>query len=108
MTIKISKAKYGVDCISFNVEDQSPGRKMRIHKRLYNDELMFIHKGEGTFNFGEELIAVKAGDVVFVARSLRHGLDKTGKENLLIVFQYSPAGFEECFIENGALVGMPS
>ncbi len=107
ITVKISKAKHGIDGISFCVEDQSPGRKMRIHKHLNNDELIFIHKGEGTLTLDEESIQVKTGNVVFVPRDTWHGLDNTGKENLLMVFQYSPAGFEEYFIENGTLVGMP-
>ena len=106
ITIKISKAKHGVDGISFCVEDQSPGRKMRIHKHLNNDELIFIHKGEGTLTLDEQSIEVKTGDVAFVPRGTWHGLDNTGKENLLMIFQYSPAGFEEYFIENGTLVGM--
>lgn len=108
ITIKISKAKHGIDGISFCVEDQSPGGKMRIHKHLNNDELIFIHKGQGTLTLDEESIEVKSGDVVFVPRDTWHGLDNTGKENLLMVFQYSPAGFEEYFIENGTLVGMPA
>ena len=106
ITIKISKTKHGVDGISFCVEDMSPGRKMRIHKHLKNDELIFIHKGEGTLTLDEESIKVKVGDVVFVPRNIWHGLDNTGTENLLMVFQYSPAGFEEFFIENGTPVGM--
>jgi mannose-6-phosphate isomerase-like protein (cupin superfamily) len=107
VTIKISKTKHGIDGISFCVEDQNPGRKMRIHKHLNNDELIFIHKGEGSLTLDEELIELKTGDVVFVPRGTWHGLDNTGKENLPMVFQYSPAGFEEYFIENGTLAGMP-
>jgi len=106
ITVKISKAKHGIDGISFCVEDQDPGRKMRIHKHLYNDELIFIHKGEGTLTLDEETIDVKTGDVAFVPKGTWHGLDNTGKENLLMIFQYSPAGFEEYFIENGTLSGM--
>ena len=108
ITIKISKIKNGVDNISFCTEDQIPGRKMRIHKHLYNDELIFIHKGEGTLTLDEELIEVKTGDVAFVPRNTWHGLDNTGNENLLMVFQYSPAGFEEYFIENGTPAGIPT
>jgi len=108
ITIKISKTKHGVDGISFCVEEQSPGRKMRIHKHLNNDELIFIHKGEGTLTLDEESIEVKTGDVVFVPRGTWHGLDNTGKEDLLMTFQYSPAGFVEYFIENGTLAGMPT
>lgn len=108
ITIKISKARNGVENISFCVEDMPAGRKMRVHKHLNNDELIFIHKGEGRFTLDEEIIDVGTGDVIFVPRDTWHGLDNTGKENLLMVFQYSPAGFEEYFIENGTLAGMPS
>lgn len=66
ITIKISKKKYGVDNISFCVEEMIPGRKMRVHKHLYNDELIFIHKGEGTLTLDEELVEAKTGDVIFV------------------------------------------
>jgi len=108
ITIKLSKAKHGIGGISFCMEEQTPGRKMRVHKHLNNDELIFIHKGEGTLTLDEETVIVKAGDVAFVPRGTWHGLDNTGTENLLMVFQYSPAGFEEYFIENGTLVGMPA
>ena len=108
MNIKISKAEHGVDGISFCVEDMHPGHKMRIHKHLNNDELIFIHKGEGIFTLDEKSIEVKTGTVVFVPRGVWHGLENTGKENLLMVFQYSPAGFEEYFIENGTQVGLPA
>jgi mannose-6-phosphate isomerase-like protein (cupin superfamily) len=106
ITIKISKAKHGIDGISFCVEDVSPGHKMRVHKHLNNDELIFIHKGQGTLTLDDESIEVNTGDVVFVPRDTWHGLHNTGKEHLSMVFQYSPAGFEEYFIENGTLVGM--
>jgi quercetin dioxygenase-like cupin family protein len=108
ITIKISKAKHGIDGISFCSENQSPGQKMRIHKHLNNDELIFIHKGEGILNLDEQSIQVKTGDVAFVPRGTWHGLDNTGKENLLMIFQYSPAGFEEYIVENSTLEGMPT
>jgi quercetin dioxygenase-like cupin family protein len=83
----------------------TPGRKMRVHKHLNNDELIFIHKGEGTLTLDEQYIEVKTGDVVFVPRDTWHGLDNTSTGNLLMIFQYAPAGFEEYFIENGTLAG---
>lgn len=106
ITVKLSKAKHGIDNISFCMEDMIPGRKMRVHKHLYNDELIFIHRGEGTLTLDEETIEVKTGTIAFVPRGTWHGLDNTGKENLQMAFQYSPAGFEEYFIENGTPAGM--
>lgn len=107
MNIKISKTKHGVDTVSFCTEDIVPGRQLRIHKHLMNDEIIFIANGEGTLTLGELSFAVKTGTVVFVPRGVWHGLENTGKENIRMVFQYSPAGFEEYFIENGTPVGMP-
>jgi mannose-6-phosphate isomerase-like protein (cupin superfamily) len=107
ITVMLSKKMHGLDNTSFCVEDMIPGRKMRIHKHLNNDEIIFIHKGEGTLTLDEQSLKVKAGAVAFVPRGTWHGLDNTGQENLLMVFQYSPAGFEEYFIENGTPPGMP-
>lgn len=106
MNIKISRTHNGVDGISFCTEDIVPGRKLRVHKHLYNDELIFIHKGEGLITLDEEIIKVQAGAVVYIPRGVWHGLENTGKETLRMVFQYAPAGFEEYFIENGTRVGM--
>jgi oxalate decarboxylase/phosphoglucose isomerase-like protein (cupin superfamily) len=86
----------------------TPGRKMRVHKHLNNDELIFIHKGEGTLTLGESTYQVKTGDVVFIPRGVWHGLDNTSEQDLQMVFQYTPAGFEQYFIENGTPVGMPA
>jgi quercetin dioxygenase-like cupin family protein len=85
-----------------------PGSKMRIHKHLNNDELIFIHRGQGTLTLNDQTIEVKTGAVAFIPRGTWHGLDNTGSERLHMVFQYSPAGFEEFFIENGTRVGMPT
>jgi quercetin dioxygenase-like cupin family protein len=108
ITIKISQAKHGVSGISFCVENIDPGSKMRIHKHLNNDELIFIHQGEGTLTLGDQTIEVKTGAVAFIPRGTWHGMDNTGSEQVQMIFQYSPAGFEEFFIENGTPAGMPN
>lgn len=62
---------------------------------MYNDELVFIHKGEGTFTLDEKLIEVKTGTVIFIPRGMWHGLENTGQENILMVFQYSPLALKD-------------
>jgi mannose-6-phosphate isomerase-like protein (cupin superfamily) len=81
---------------------------MRVHKHLNNDELIFIHRGKGNLTLGDQLIEVETGAVAYIPRGTWHGLDNTGSEELQMIFQYSPAGFEEFFIENGTQVGMPT
>jgi mannose-6-phosphate isomerase-like protein (cupin superfamily) len=108
ISIKISKVRHGIDGISFCREIMKPGVKMRVHKHLNNDELIFIHRGQGTLTLGDQLIEVETGTVAFIPKGTWHGLDNTGNEELQMIFQYSPAGFEEFFIENGTQVGMPA
>jgi mannose-6-phosphate isomerase-like protein (cupin superfamily) len=108
IAIKISKARHGINGISFCREVMKPGVTMRVHKHLNNDELIFIHRGKGTLTLADKLIEVGTGAVAFIPRGTWHGLNNTGSEELQMIFQYSPAGFEEFFIENGTQVGMPA
>jgi mannose-6-phosphate isomerase-like protein (cupin superfamily) len=108
MTIKISRADHGIETTSFCTEDVVPGRKMPIHKHLSNDEVVFIQSGIGKFTLDEKTIDVKTGTVVFVPRGVWHGLENSGTENIRMVFLYTPAGFEEYFVENGTVVGEPT
>jgi quercetin dioxygenase-like cupin family protein len=105
ITIKISKATHGVDNISFCTENMIPGRKMRVHKHLYHDELIFIHQGEGSFTLGNAVSDVEKGSVAFIPKGMWHGLENTGTETLIMTFGYSPAGFEGYFRENGTQEG---
>ena len=43
INVKISKAKDGIDSISFCTEEMIPGRKMRIHKRLNHEMNLFLY-----------------------------------------------------------------
>lgn len=56
----------------------------------------------------EQHIEIKPGTIVFVPRGVWHGLENTGKETIVMVFGYSPSGFEGYFRENSTAVGMPA
>jgi mannose-6-phosphate isomerase-like protein (cupin superfamily) len=107
MTIKISEADHGIESLSFCTEDIVPGRKMPVHKHLNNDEVIFIQSGIGILTLDEKTLDVKTGAVVFVPRGVWHGLENPGTENIRMVFMYTPAGFEEYFVENGTVAGEP-
>ena len=108
MNIQMSKTNNGIDSMSFCSEDIIPGRKLRVHKHLYNDEFIFIQNGDGIATVGEKNIDIKKGTVMFIPRDVWHGIQNTGKETMRMVFGYTPAGFEQYFLENGTPVGIPT
>lgn len=107
LTIKIAKDKQGNETISFCTEEIAAGEGIPVHKHLNEDELIFLHTGEGVITIDEKEIPVKTGSVAFIPKGLWHGIKNTGTGILTMVFSYSPAGFEGYFREMGSAAGTP-
>ena len=105
VTIKVDKMNDGVNSISFCTEDIIPGDAIPVHKHLKEDEIIFIHRGEGTFTLDDQLISVRSGSTAFVPRGVWHGLKNTGKDTITMAFGYNPSGFEGYFREIGSKPG---
>jgi quercetin dioxygenase-like cupin family protein len=87
-------------------EDLAPGTGVPVHRHLAEDEIIFIHRGQGTATLGENQHTVTAGATVFVPREMWHGLQNTGSETLTMLAIYAPAGFEGYFREIGNKPGL--
>lgn len=107
LTIKVAKDRQGNETMSFCTELIAPGEFIPLHKHLNEDELIFIHRGEGILELDGKQIPVKEGSVALVPKGVWHSMTNTAKENLVMVFSYSPAGFEGYFREFGSPVGTP-
>ena len=107
LTIQIAKDLQGNKSLSFCRELIAPTEGIPLHKHLNEDELIFIHTGQGLLTLDEEEIIVKTGSVALVPKGLWHRLQNTGNETLTMVFSYSPAGFEGYFREMGSPAGTP-
>jgi len=102
--IKIARVQ-GAGSLSFLSESFKPGDKIRVHKHLNEDELIFIHKGSGLFTLGDKQYEVQEGAVALVPKGKWHGLQNTGSENIEMRFGYTPSGFEGFFREVGTPIG---
>jgi quercetin dioxygenase-like cupin family protein len=102
--IQVGKSN-GSDRLAMGNEDIVPGDGIPVHRHGREDEIIFIHAGEGTVTLGEERIVVKAGSSVYVPQGTWHGLENTGTELLKMVWVFSPAGFEEYFRDIGSRPG---
>lgn len=107
LTIKIARDRQGLNSMCFCTEEIAPGQGVPVHRHGNEDELIFIHTGEGVLTLGDEEIAVRQGSVALVPKNEWHGLKNIGKETLIMVFSYSPAGFEGYFRELGSPAGTP-
>ncbi|MGZ5245858.1 MAG: cupin domain-containing protein [Flavitalea sp.] len=105
VTLVIDKNKTGINNISFCYEDIFPEDRIPVHKHLNEDELIFIQSGSGVFTLGEKEFEVKTGSAAFIPKNVWHGIRNTGNENIRMLFNFTPAGFENYFREIGVQPG---
>lgn len=107
LTINISRDKFGNETMSLCTELIAPGEGIPPHKHLNEDELIFIHSGQGLLILDDQEFPVKEGSAALVPKGIWHQLTNTGSGTLTMVFSYSPAGFEGYFRELCSPVGTP-
>lgn len=105
VTLVLTKDQSGIGNISFCFEDIIPNDGIPVHRHLNEDEFIYISSGSGIFTLGEKKIEVKAGSAAFVPKNTWHGIHNTGNENIRMMFNFTPAGFENYFREIGVLPG---
>ena len=106
VTIMVDKKKRGAGSVSLCREDIQPDDGIPVHKHLREDEVIFIQRGSGIFTLGDKEFAVKEGSAAFVPKGVWHGLKNTGREDIRMIFSFSPAGFEGYFREIGVPEGV--
>ncbi len=83
-------------------QQMAPGSSIPVHLHEKEDELIFIQSGEGTARLGDERVPLRAGSTLFVPRGTWHAGQNTGTAIMNWVAIYSPAGFEQYFLDIGA------
>ena len=94
--------------MSMIVSQVDPGASIPVHLHRNEDELIFIHTGEGIVTLGDERVPVVAGAVLYGARNIWHGVENTGATTITWCAVYSPPGFEQFFKEVGVVPGNES
>jgi quercetin dioxygenase-like cupin family protein len=81
--------------------DDPCGSAPPMHVHHNEDETFYVLEGEVTMFADGERVEARAGDYVFVPRGTSHAyLVRSERARMLVTF--SPAGFEEFFVEIGA------
>lgn len=105
--IKVSQKDTNSDLTVFEYTGQEKGGPP-LHIHLHQDEIFFIVQGEYLFKVGEEQHHLKAGDTIFLPRTVPHAfaqLTDYGK----MFFLFQPSGqMEDFFRAIGNLTAPPT
>lgn len=97
VNIKISKTSEHSPEISLLTEKITFGDGIPVHKHLNEEEFIFIQKGRLEVTIGSEIQDAEQGDLIYVPRNSWHGFENKSNEEAIILFGYSPSGFEDYF-----------
>jgi quercetin dioxygenase-like cupin family protein len=75
------------------------GAAIPVHRHLEQDEVWFVHKGQGRATLEGKTATVVPGVTVYVPRQAWHGLRNTGTGLLQVTWVAVPPGIEEFFRE---------
>jgi quercetin dioxygenase-like cupin family protein len=105
--IKVDRANGGSPDLVMGYEDIAPGAEIQLHRHVVADEILFVHRGEGTASLNGRKAHVSAGATIYVPRNVTIGLVNDGSEPLGITFTFSKPGFEELMRDNSVPEGQP-
>ena len=105
MRIKVDSARAPGVTMSMVMSEVAPGAAIPVHRHTHEDELIFIHAGQGVVTLGEHETPVAPGAMLYGPRGLWHGVKNTGSTTLIWCAIFSPAGFEQYFKEVGTAPG---
>jgi len=95
-------SKVAIDAtMSMVISQVDPGASIPVHLHRNEDELIFIHTGNGIVTLGDDRIPVSPGAVLYGPRNIWHGVENTGSTPITWCAIYSPPGFEQFFKETG-------
>ena len=105
--VKVDPAKTG-SAFVLGTETLLPGAEIPVHRHLQQDEVLFVHKGQGRATLNGQAMTVVPGMMVYVPRQAWHGLRNTGTGILEILWTSAPPGIELFFREYARLGDAPS
>lgn len=98
LTITVDSQKTGSP-FSSGLQTLLPGSEIPLHRHLRQDEVVFVHKGQGRVVLEQRSMTVVPGIMLYVPRGTWHGLRNTGTGVLQITWTAAPPGIEAFFRE---------
>lgn len=84
---------------TFGVCTIFPGCRNPVHYHPNCEELLYVTRGSGRHRLDDQMIELKAGDLLRIPAHVRHNLENTGSEPLDCVISFSSGDRQTVFLE---------
>ena len=95
--IKVSPETGAID-LAWMTQDMPAGSNISVHRHDLAEEILFMHKGSGTFILGDDSVEVEEGATIYVPPGTWHGMENPD-DDVHLVFVVSPPGLDSWFRE---------
>jgi quercetin dioxygenase-like cupin family protein len=82
----------------------APGGGPTYHSHSREDETFYVVSGIAEVQLEKEIFLCKAGDRVYGPRNTFHTYRNVGDTDLKMIIVYTPAGFEQSFVDQAAML----
>ncbi|HTI84834.1 MAG TPA: cupin domain-containing protein [Acetobacteraceae bacterium] len=84
--------------------DVPPGGGPTYHSHSREDETFYVVSGTAEVQIENEIFLCSAGDRIYGPRNIFHTYRNVGATDLKMIIVYTPAGFEQSFAEQAAML----
>jgi quercetin dioxygenase-like cupin family protein len=96
LIFKVDPLSTGSDTLVVGTEEMPPGNRIPTHKHLYEDEVIFVHKGAVRVNLAGKQYNAGTGATVFIPHGNWIGVENASSEPVVILFFFNKPAFEQC------------
>jgi quercetin dioxygenase-like cupin family protein len=95
LIFKVDPVTTGSDTLVVGTEEMPPGNRIPTHKHLYEDEVIFVHKGAVRVTLAGHEYDAGTGATVFIPHGNWIGVENASEPAMILFFFNKPA-FEQC------------
>src|SRR5215469_2939367 len=96
LIFKVDPVSTGLDTLVVGTEEMPPGNKIPTHKHLYEDEVIFVHRGAVRVTLAGHEYDAGTGATVFIPHGNWIGVANVSREPAMILFFFNKPAFEQC------------
>jgi quercetin dioxygenase-like cupin family protein len=96
LIFKVDPTSTGSEALVVGTEEMPPGNKIPTHKHLYEDEVIFVHKGAVRVTLAGRQYDAATGATVFIPHGNWIGVENASTEPAMILFFFNKPAFEQC------------